>query len=81
MPERFRAPRFLEPIGIGSGRCLDEEGGGHRSREINALWLGRSVSQAWVGGEFSWKGILLRCGGGAYKGMRALFSSFVGKTH
>ena len=66
LPERFRAPRFLEPIGIGSGRYLDEEGGGHRPREGDALWLEMSLLRAWVGSEFSWKGFPPRCGGGAY---------------
>ena len=81
LPERFRAPRFLEPIGLGSGRYLDEEGGGHRPREVDTLWLEKSLLQARVGSKFSWKGIPLRCGGSAYKGVRARFSSFVDKTH
>ena len=53
----------------------------HRPREADALWLEKSLLRAGVGSEFSWKGFPPRCGGSAYKGMRALFSSFVGKVH
>ena len=81
--QRGSVPRdFLNPLVSDRAGYLDEEGGGHRPREGDALWLEMSLLRAWVGSEFSWKGFPPRCGGGClYKGMRALFSSFVGKVH
>ena len=57
---------FLNPLVSDRAGYLDEEGGGHRPREGDALWLEMSLLRAWVGSKFSWKGFPPRCGGGAY---------------
>ena len=81
--QRGSVPRdFSNPLVSDRAGTLTKKGGVTAHVRGMLFGLEMSLLRAWVGSEFSWKGFPPRCGGGClYKGMRALFSSFVGKVH